>query len=707
MKANPLYPTEVPKVSVSTRRAAQWTLAAWITLTATVASAQDPLYEGTSSAPEQSTEQSTEQTFEQNIKGSDPELLDSGPGRVHSLSVGLDYAGDCATNDSVPWSYGVSDTRKIHALLERTVSPGGSHELLVGKDVDALKLRAALDSMELSSNRSDDLILYMAVAPGLRGSEYTIKLCGSEISVSSLFSSIESRGFDRVVLFFAGPHAYKVLRGYMDYSDDRPVGPSRGADDQHEGYSASARSESLSRLLFAGPNNDFEVEDLGGSVFTYYLGQALEGAAYRTRNRALTARGCVDYVSDRLDSMSVRTMYLTTYASTSDVVINERSDYTFVQPEVSDVEITNHAEAASFAQPPATGWLGLPTSSRGVSSAVMRSEDAGTPKVQVRFKVTAVHDVERVLVNGVEATKPEEGTNVWTVELDVRDDSVREAIDRYQGVFIVATDVQSNTGINLQPFDTPTLPEARRSYALVIGTDDYDDPSWTSLQNPVLDATTVGERLANDYGFEVEVLQNPTRGALRTKLTEYKKREYGPRDQLLIYIAGHGYFDEDLEIGHLVTTDAPSPERIGTDWSMTYSELTTIADRIDVHQKLLILDVCFGGSAFVAGESSRASVYDAPTRQAQITHHMEFRAQNVLTAGGKVRVSDGLAGQHSPFARRLLAALATRGNKHGVLTFSSLYTRVEDSNPTPVRGTFGTRHDPGGQFTFVANTGSR
>lgn len=723
-------------------------LATWSLLVASAASAQEPLVDGTSSsernrkgvvradddfAPDG--EQRTgavEPPVEAAPAGGVPSLQTTQAAsryvvnqkvprthRVHTLTMGLNYEDACATNNSAPWRYGISDAEKIHATLKETATPGGGHELLVGKDVDRLRITSALDAFPMSDG-PDDLIVYMAAAPGVRGREYMIKLCGAEIPVADFFASIESRGFDRVVVFFAGPHAYKILRGYMDYTDERPapaapVAPatrkkkalSRGVDFHHEGFSASAApTRGAAKILFVGPNNDFEVEDLGGSVFTYYLREALMGAAYRTRRRALTARGCVDYISAKLDSMTGRSMFLTTYSSTSDVVLSERVDYERVQPEISEVTIIDNGRAAPPAAP-ARGWLGMTTPDRGVGAAPLRAAQAPRPTIEVVFKVTAVHDVDRVLVNGVEAARSDEGPEMWCVELDVSDPAVRDAIERYQGVFIIATDAQSNTGINIQPFDAPTLPEQRHSYALLIGTDDYDAPEWTDLANPILDAKTVGARLEADYGFEVELLTNPTRGELRSKLAEYKKREYGPQDQLLIYVAGHGFYDEDLEIGHLVTRDAPAPERIGTDWSLTYSELTAIADRIDVHQKLLVLDVCFGGSAFIAAESSRSSVYDAPSRQAQIAHYMGFRAQNVLTAGGKVRVSDGVAGQHSPFARRLLAALATHGNKHGLLTFSSLYTRVEESNPTPVRGTFGSRHDPGGEFTLVARPDAR
>ena len=52
----------------------------------------------------------------------------------------------------------------------------------------------------------------------------------------------------------------------------------------------------------------------------------------------------------------------------------------------------------------------------------------------------------------------------------------------------------------------------RKDYALIIATDKYDN--WTSLVNPVFDGRSIANDLKANYGFETDVVENPTREEL-------------------------------------------------------------------------------------------------------------------------------------------------------------------------------------------------
>ena len=93
------------------------------------------------------------------------------------------------------------------------------------------------------------------------------------------------------------------------------------------------------------------------------------------------------------------------------------------------------------------------------------------------------------------------------------------------------------------------------NYALVVASDDYK--SWPVLRNPKFDATTIENDLTTTYGFKVEHLWNPTRDELRHKLDELHARHFNDQDQLFIFIAGHGDYDETNDIGYLVFPDTP------------------------------------------------------------------------------------------------------------------------------------------------------
>ena len=78
-------------------------------------------------------------------------------------------------------------------------------------------------------------------------------------------------------------------------------------------------------------------------------------------------------------------------------------------------------------------------------------------------------------------------------------------------------------------------------YALVIGNNDYD--YLGDLKTAINDAEGIASLLEYEYGFEVDLLKNATRGDIVKALGRFRKT-VGPEDNLLIYSAGHGNLDE-------------------------------------------------------------------------------------------------------------------------------------------------------------------
>ncbi len=64
-----------------------------------------------------------------------------------------------------------------------------------------------------------------------------------------------------------------------------------------------------------------------------------------------------------------------------------------------------------------------------------------------------------------------------------------------------------------------------------------------NLNNPVYDATAVADELKHDYGFEVNLLKDPPMDTIYNSIRQYYQK-LQENDQLLIYFAGHGDFDE-------------------------------------------------------------------------------------------------------------------------------------------------------------------
>ena len=119
------------------------------------------------------------------------------------------------------------------------------------------------------------------------------------------------------------------------------------------------------------------------------------------------------------------------------------------------------------------------------------------------------------------------------------------------------TDSSRDSGASrgIQPSETESakLSKVGTGRALLIATDDYDE--WTPLQNPVHDAETIGTELHETYGFDVRLVRNPTKTKILQELHQLAAAHYDEGDQLFIFVAGHGTFNETFgpDMSFLVT----------------------------------------------------------------------------------------------------------------------------------------------------------
>ncbi len=240
----------------------------------------------------------------------------------------------------------------------------------------------------------------------------------------------------------------------------------------------------------------------------------------------------------------------------------------------------------------------------------------------------------------------------------------------------------------------------RTDYALVFATDQYDN--WPDLVNPVFDSRTIAEELRKTYGFKVEIIENATQAQILTKLRDYIERKYKPLDQLFIFFAGHGNYDQTFGEGYLVPKEALIRDEAKTSY-LSYNRLRSVVNNIPCEHIFLTMDVCFGGTFDQALASSRGmdDEYKEKSASEFITQKLTYKTRKFLTSGGKQYVSDGIPGKHSPFARALIEALRSKGGRDGILTLSEVTPFVEKLKITPRSGEFGD-NAPGSDFVFVA-----
>lgn len=243
--------------------------------------------------------------------------------------------------------------------------------------------------------------------------------------------------------------------------------------------------------------------------------------------------------------------------------------------------------------------------------------------------------------------------------------------------------------------------ETRTDYALIIATGDYDE--WSDLTNPTFDATKIAEELEQNYGYKVERVFNKTKNEVLTKIREYARKNYGPDDQLFIFIAGHGQFDEIGKDGYIVCKDSKTNDE-NYETYIPFSVLRTTIDNNPAKHIFLTMDVCFGGTfdqAIAKRGDDRDNMYTDIPQAEYISKKLKFKTRIYMTSGGKQYVPDGRPGKHSPFASKFLEALRSYGGAYRVLTSAKIWMNVETAKPEPKFGTFGD-NEPGSEFVFQA-----
>lgn len=298
--------------------------------------------------------------------------------------------------------------------------------------------------------------------------------------------------------------------------------------------------------------------------------------------------------------------------------------------------------------------------------------------------VTDPSGVAEVKVNGIEVAFKEDKFET-TVSLVDANDLIR----------VTAIDTWDNQSVE-EIIVLPPLP-TRKDYALLFAVDTYEH--WPELRYPRVDAINIKQDLEQIYGFQVELIKNPTETEVLEVLDRYAQKEYAPEDQLLIFFAGHGYFNEGFKIGYLVAQDTQRPNNSGTLLSyLSHSHFRDIIDRMTCEHIFLVMDTCYSGT-FDERLAMRGEAENLPEMLSSedIKRKLTYTTRWYLTSGAKEQVPDD-----SLFARALLEALRSRGGRDNVLTIKEILTYLEDlSDPTPCFDEFG-RNAPGSDFLFIA-----
>jgi hypothetical protein len=239
----------------------------------------------------------------------------------------------------------------------------------------------------------------------------------------------------------------------------------------------------------------------------------------------------------------------------------------------------------------------------------------------------------------------------------------------------------------------------RTDYAILFTTNDYDN--WPDLINPVNDGRMIADEIRKNYGFKVEIVEGGSQSDILKKLRSYAEKKYKPLDQVFIFFAGHGQYDQTFGEGFVVTKESLANDEAKTTY-LSHNRLRSIINNIPCDHIFLAMDVCFGGTfdAAIAHRGMEDEVYKEASQAEMVTRKLTYKTRRFLTSGGKEYVPDGRPGMNSPFARKLLEAFRSRGGKDLMLTLGEINTYVEALKPQPRAGEFGD-NAPGSDFVFV------
>lgn len=230
-------------------------------------------------------------------------------------------------------------------------------------------------------------------------------------------------------------------------------------------------------------------------------------------------------------------------------------------------------------------------------------------------------------------------------------------------------------------------------YALLIGCSNYDDPAISDLGGlPTADAESLAKVLKTNYTFadeNVKVLKDPTRREIVIALDEIAKKATN-EDNVLIFYAGHGHYEDDNDIGYWLPKDAEVSN--SANW-LYNDQLVAAMRKIKSLHTLLIADACFSGSIFKNRSISMAGASDMIKKKYQLPSRKAITSGTLKTVPNK-----------SVFIKYLLDRLEK--NKDKYYPASALYRAIEEpvgnnSTSLPQYGVINNVGDEGGDFIFI------
>lgn len=219
----------------------------------------------------------------------------------------------------------------------------------------------------------------------------------------------------------------------------------------------------------------------------------------------------------------------------------------------------------------------------------------------------------------------------------------------------------------------PGIQPYQKSWAFIIGIDQYQDPDIVNLKKAVSDAQQIETTLRQNFRFD-HVITLYNEAATRDKITTILEDQFAKaseKDAIMFFFAGHSVTVQTQfgDLGYILPFDA---RQGATSTWLSMDDIRRSALKANAVHVLYIMDCCYGGQ-LIAPTNLRS--LNMKMNQKRVLEMARKRSRIVLTAGGQGEQDvDGI------FVPRFLEGLNGRAdlNHDAYITSLELYNYVFD-----------------------------
>ncbi len=242
--------------------------------------------------------------------------------------------------------------------------------------------------------------------------------------------------------------------------------------------------------------------------------------------------------------------------------------------------------------------------------------------------------------------------------------------------------------------------ENRKDLALIFATNKYDE--WDDLDNPEINVGVIAQELEQNYGFEIDLVLNPTRQQIVSKLLGYQDKNFNEYDQLLIYFASHGLVDKYTSKSYIIVKNSKINDPSGHS-HLSHSHIKAMTDAIPSKHILLLLDAEYGPYdpkplKVVVNEIEEP----LPLLNIDfIKRKLRFKSRTYFSTGEHPLLDKDSLINRITFSEQFYKALRSNGAGDGILTKAELKSYLEILISDLKFGDFES-YEPGSDFLFIA-----